>query len=532
MGKLKNIVIIKNNINLFSFICLLINVFSINDIARVDEDEDDNDEVPAVIEGVNEKFDLFSESPSKDADSIGMWSTSADWPLYAIHAAVLPNRKVITYGTGDGGNGRALQYNIWDPITGEHDTLAVQTNTNLFCSAQNVMVNGKLLITGGDKRPNGDGNTGIQQTNIYDPETNMMTFSENMKRERWYPTLITLPNGRMLVHGGRQTKTEGSLTPEVYNIQNGNYRSLNDARSEEIYTTDDKGKGWYYPRTFINNQGNAIFFVANKNNIYELKTKRRGEITEKFNIGDDTFSFTLPTAQFTPGKVLAFTKKKKVLIIDINKFTSDEIVGPNRTRIWSDATILADGKVLISGGATERQKLEYAVKEVDIFNPADQTWSVGAEAENARLYHSSAVLLPNGAVLVAGGGPPGPIKQRNAEVYYPPYLFTSNNKWAQRPIIDNKVKDSDYKKSINIKYTHNLSIKSVSLVKLGSTTHSYDMGQIFKSFKVDSNNGNVSIKGKYLKRSQLTPGYYMVFLIDSKGVPSEARIIKLGLLVK
>ena len=53
----------------------------------------------------------------------------------------------------------------------------------------------------------------------------------------------------------------------------------------------------------------------------------------------------------------------------------------------------------------------------------------------AALYHSSAILLPDGSVLVGGGGAPGPMINVNAEIYFPPYLFTANGALAPRPRI-------------------------------------------------------------------------------------------------
>ncbi len=54
----------------------------------------------------------------------------------------------------------------------------------------------------------------------------------------------------------------------------------------------------------------------------------------------------------------------------------------------------------------------------------------GASAPAASIYrgyHSTAILMQNGTLLSAGGGAPGPFSNQNAEIYYPPYLFTSVN---------------------------------------------------------------------------------------------------------
>ena len=63
----------------------------------------------------------------------------------------------------------------------------------------------------------------------------------------------------------------------------------------------------------------------------------------------------------------------------------------------------------------------------DIWNPATGAWTRGAAAQQARLYHSNAVLMPDASVLVMGGGAPGPQNNTNVEVYYPPYLFAAGS---------------------------------------------------------------------------------------------------------
>jgi len=493
-------------------------------------DEDQYNANNAARHGRIANIRLFDEQVTADAHLNGMWSTSFDWPLYAIHSAVLPNKKVITYGPIDSKSGRALNYNIWEPTSGNHSTLGIQTNTNVFCSAQNMLVNGKLLITGGDKRPNGPGGSGIRKSSLYDPTEDKMLNGGIMAKDRWYPTLTTMPDGRMLVHGGRISKDEAAITPEIYNPTTNTFTQLTSAESDDIYGI--KTKGWYYPRTFVNSSGKAVFFKGNHDGIFELDVNAnngKGSLVEKSNTGGENFRFYYPSVEFEPGKVLTFKANKATQVINTNTYKARTVASIPHERIWSVATILADGKVVVTGGATKRQKEENAVKSADIYDPVADKWTVGASAENSRLYHSSAVLLANGAVLIAGGGPPGPIYHKNAEIYYPPYLFTSSGDWATRPVITSGPAEITHKRKVRINYSHNRAIKTVTMLKLGSTTHSYDMGQWFKEVSFTTSNGVVSISSGSRRKNEMRPGYYMVFLIDDLGVPSEAHILKVKL---
>jgi hypothetical protein len=96
---------------------------------------------------------------------------------------------------------------------------------------------------------------------------------------------------------------------------------------------------------------------------------------------------------------------------------------------------LPDGKVLGTGGSSVENQLTGVNNSAEMWNPATGTWTQGASAVNARLYHGSALLLPDASVLIAGGGAPGPLKNLNAEIYYPPYLFDATGARAARPEI-------------------------------------------------------------------------------------------------
>ena len=96
-------------------------------------------------------------------------------------------------------------------------------------------------------------------------------------------------------------------------------------------------------------------------------------------------------------------------------------------RSYHNLTLLPDGTVLASGGesTSDGTSLAQAVLPAEIWNPDTETWTTVDALQNGRLYHSTALLLPDGRVLMAGGGalPGRAVDQKNAELYSPPYLF-------------------------------------------------------------------------------------------------------------
>ncbi len=97
-------------------------------------------------------------------------------------------------------------------------------------------------------------------------------------------------------------------------------------------------------------------------------------------------------------------------------------------RSFANATVLPPGFVVVNGGSTHVDDAgNAAVLQTEIWNPGSGQWTAAASAAIYRGYHSTAILMQNGALLTAGGGSPGPVANQNAEIYYPPYLFTSAN---------------------------------------------------------------------------------------------------------
>lgn len=475
-------------------------------------------------------------SGGPDAHRAGAWSPAVEWPLSAIHAILLPDGKVMTYGTdGAGRPSYSFSYDIWNPAKGlgpdSHTTLPVKTSTNLFCSAQTVLPwSGQVLITGGEENgfPGGAQNDAVNDVNLFDPDSATVTrMANSMAHARWYPTVTTLPNGEILVHGGRDDKpgSEPALVPEVYSPANG-WRRLTSAASTGLY-----GSGrWYYPRSWVAPNGKVFIVTKGDRGMWSLDPAGKGSVTRLGTYPGSTTSNATPAAMFDTGRILITTETGSASVIDINGASprvtpTDALRAP---RGWSDATVLADGQVLVTGGASQRQKLEHAIEYAEIWNPETGTWAKGASASKARLYHSTAMLLPDATVLTAGGGPPGPVVNLNAEIYHPPYLFKrdGSGELAERPRISS-VGDVRYGDPFAVDVADGAQISKVALVRTGSVTHSFDMDQRFMELDFEQSGGALTVAGPRNARVA-PPGQYMLFVFDDAGVPSEAKLLRLN----
>jgi hypothetical protein len=193
-------------------------------------------------------------------------------------------------------------------------------------------------------------------------------------------------------------------------------------------------------------------------------------------------------------------------------------------RSYHTLTVLPDGKVLATGGQTRTDGVDETtgVLPAEMWDPDTDTWKTMASSRRPRLYHSSAVLLPDGRVLLAGGGAYGLAKnERSGEIYSPPYLFK-----GPRPTVTSAPDTVHYGQSFSVDTPDAARIDKVSLVRMGTVTHNFDMDQRFLNLSMTAGSGSVTINGP-ANANLAPPGWYMVFLVDDEGVPSMGQIVQI-----
>jgi hypothetical protein len=465
------------------------------------------------------------------ANTTGVFGPAVTWPIIPIHVVLLPDGRVMNYGTNQiGQQGARLIYDVWDPTLGTqisaHLTLPNKTNSDIFCSAQSVMVSGAVLISGGDLTVNGQRNFAQNNTDVFSPSANTLTANTPMHYARWYGSLVSLPNGHLVIFGGKQNTVlfsppQPATTPEEYDPTTKVWTSLTGATSTAAFGNAN----WYYPRSYVG-PGGAIFVLSFDGTMYSVSTAGDGSITQ-YAVTAPPASASLPTIPFAPGKVLSLRTNQEVVVVDFSQpvpvVTQTDSI--DQLRFWANGTILADGTVLITGGSQVDNVLTGVAYQAQIWDPVTGHWTAGASATKPRLYHSISMLLPDATVLTGGGGAPGPVNNLNAEIYYPPYLYTSDGGSAVRPAIADatplRLKAGG---TISLTVGPTDSISRLTFVRTGSATHSYNSDQRFITLPFTQTGENL----KALLPSDSTvllPGYYMLFAFNQAGVPSAARIL-------
>lgn len=462
----------------------------------------------------------------------GAFGPIIGWPLIPLHAMLMPDGRVLSYGTDEQGQQTGLfVYDIWDPSRGtgadSHFVLPNTTGTDLFCSAQTLLpTTGEILLAGGDETVDGERNYGSAGTTVFDPSTDTMRAEAPMAWRRWYPTLVTMASGDVLVVGGRDTPTTPILTPELYTPGQG-WRALAGARSSAAFGAS--GMNWWYPRAFLTPRG-RVAVLTHTGGIHLLNPSGNGGITGAVAT-IPTGHRALPAVMYAPGKVLSVRSSRKVALVDLNPATPTvSLTGlVSQGRLWSNATVMADGRVVLTGGSTGLNQLTGVAYHAELWSPASGAWTRGASAQTERLYHSISLLLPDGTVLTGGGGAPGPATQLNAEIYYPPYLFRTDGsgQLAARPAITAAPTWLQRGQPFTAQVGAGQTIRRVTLVRTGSVTHSLDADQRHLELPF-SQAGSVLTVTAPASGFLAPPGAYLLFAIDAKGVPSVGRIVSLG----
>ncbi len=516
--------------------------------------------------------------PVKDA--AGSWSGVTPWPLVPINMALTSDGKIQSFGSVGGwgddttpydwtGNssvtqGGQMEVDVWDPV--EERTLANLRNgiipnttyTDLFCSMQvQNSHNHSTMTVGGDDGLGGNApNDAAIGVTSYSTNNGLQTEAP-MNFPRWYPTGSTMPNGDIVVQGGSLRGGPGGpgvLTPEIYTPDDGSgWKTLDGATSALAYGDGGGGNGpdenrWWYPRAFVA-PGSGNLFNISGTQMFELDPSGNGGTGELTSRGTlpagianqgalgNPVGATSTAAMYRPGKILQVgggwwgngggpDGANAGFTVDITGGTANPVIAATQPmkykRHWATSTILPDGDVLVTGGGRENNGNGGYVTNAEIWNPDTGNWTeVAVPYEHARLYHSAAILLPDGRVMMGGGGTPGPRNYTDVEYYSPSYLFDGNEP-AVRPVISSAPSKIGYGASFSAAATPGVS--RVTLVRNGSVTHGFNNDQNFQDLEFTQSGGTLSITAPE-DGTYAPPGAYMLFVFDANGTPSVAKIL-------
>jgi hypothetical protein len=193
-------------------------------------------------------------------------------------------------------------------------------------------------------------------------------------------------------------------------------------------------------------------------------------------------------------------------------------------RSFLNLTMLPDGNVLATGGETDRNggTIANAVYAAEMWSPTTLTWSTMSSMHTPREYHGTALLLPDGRVLVSGMGADfGNVPdEKSAEFFSPPYLFK-----GARPTISQAPTAIQHNVTFFVGTPDAANIASVALIRTGAVTHFFDQNERYLPLTFTQTTGGLNVTAP-VDANLAPPGFYMLFIVNSNGVPSVAPFVQ------
>jgi hypothetical protein len=498
--------------------------------------------------------------------TIGAWTGRISTPGLAINSILLPTGKILWfaypekdtwYQARTGQDPEAVNWAeayVFDPATGvsvrRDPPIDPGTNKpfNIWCAGQTLLRDGRVAVAGGNFKYYGAGGVnvyrGLDVVLTFNPFNETWTYQGRMQDGRWYPTLTELADGRVAIVAGLNKAGTGDdndielFTPSP---------DLNGVGSISGVGSAPFG---LYPHMFLGPDGNL-------HTIGPQKADSKIINTSNFSVSDTTplparrewgAATPLPSGPAGPTKLLVqggsdidltqgpagygtAPATKSTLIVDLA--TGAQTPGPPNIQARShlNTRILPDGTLLTIGGgsgAVENSLYANPVKTAEIYNPATGTWTETSAQADARTYHSTALVIPDGRVIsmgddrqeVSDNGPLGG-QLRTVEYYSPPYLYK-----GARPTISSAPAGAPYNVPVGVGTPDAAGVAKAVLLKLGATTHATDADQRSLELPVSQVAGGVQFTTPS-NPNAAPPGYYMLFLVNGQGVPSVASMIRL-----
>ena len=472
---------------------------------------------------------------SKNPAVSGQWGSPIPLGMVPIHAALLNTGQVLFWQYLNGQS----QYPgtiaiLFNPANNQVTNIPTAPTADFFCAGNTHLADGRVLIDGGLTGPLGEGVYGSPSATIFDPATGAFTTIPDMNWARYYPTNTSLPDGTQLVMSGENQYGSIVQQLEVYNPATNLFTAL--PYSANLPMASGQAAWEDYPRNFLLGSGNVL--VTNQNLFSFVFSPTTNTWSSQYNLNNPYRGHD--TGVVLPSPAGAANPLEQVMIIgggeNQGPYANTEVIdftqpnptwqyGPsmNVARHDMNAILLPDGTILVVGGAGQTGEYDDPIVYPEIYSPVTNSWTESANGQKGnRTYHSTALLLPDGRVISAGSDS-GNIYQSYAEIYSPPYLFN-----GAQPTITSAPGTIGYNTTFTITTPNDASISNVAFIREDATTHADHMDQRMLNL-VFSDLGNNTLQVTAPANSNLAPpGYYMLFIVNSSGVPSVAAVMRIA----
>ena len=377
-----------------------------------------------------------------------------------------------------------------------------------------------------------------EKSYVFNPADETYEKVSNLTLARWYPTLVTLSDGRVLAVSGLDRF--GRIIQgqnEIYDPATRVWKA--EPRLQRTFPT--------YPSLFLMPEGNLFYSGSNAG----YGSSSVGRTPGIWNLSDDSFKVVpglrdpglmetsatvlLPPAQAQRYMVIGGggignspLATRRIDIADLASPDPHFEPGPSLKQVtrYPNAVITPDNKVIIANGSRSyRGEQESDIYECLSYDPATNKLTPLAESTVGRNYHSEALLLPDGRIVTLGGNPlygnrddttPGYFEQR-IEIFSPPYLYH-----GRRPRLTGGPAAVHRGQTVLFDTPDARQIQTASLMRPSAVTHVTNSEQRSIALDLIRTPGGISVT--IPDSAGLAPsGWYMLFVTNGQATPSEAR---------
>ncbi len=521
---------------------------------------------------------------------------SVDTDILAIHAALLPTSAegdILCFGDWTNA-GPLTHWRLYHVGPASIDPYSSQDlgkpDTNAFCGGQAFLTDGRLILAGGTKAWPEDPDqmipeklhehhyNGERACWQYLPRTktwnrvhdlNFQPGSSSRGGGRWYPTLVTLPDGQVFAAGGHPAT--GYPDPNEEDTYNGRHNNNTPERYSPgaddwtLMTADVTAPGGTvndsYPRFHLLPSGGLFSDTKGDESPQRIFDPFTGHWTGPaiddsalpgfYSRGSDGTSVLLPLVppNYKPRVVVCNSPDPTAFRIDIDESqnpapNTNKWVGTvgrqgsaaGKRRNHCCAVLLPTGQVFLSGGVTpsgQENVPNTPVLEPELYTPG-MNWTTGAFSENeewatieepatvGRGYHSVALLLPDGRVWTAGSTEGFGETEKRIEIFSPSYVGQARPTLAEAP------PSVSYGQQFPVTVGQGNQIQRVALMRCGSITHAFDSDQRYVGLNFTQEGTSLTVTAPP-NPDVAPPGFYMLWVINTQGRPCHlAKFVRLS----
>lgn len=493
--------------------------------------------------------------------STGWQVLPGDSEVLAVHAAMLHTGKILYFSGDEHDHNQHMEGELDHTRLFNCSTLEVEPasspTTDVFCAGHAILGDGRVLVAGGtesfphDMETMHEGFTGLRDTWIFRPGSETWVHAADLSHEpgkntgggRWYPTLLTLPDGRVLAVGGIPMQIDTRMfnnAPEAFRPN-----PAPQGKWTLIGGDDPANEVANYPRMHVLPEGRVFSATPAKgggNRRLNASTAGWADVcappSDGFYRGSRFTSVLLPllpSRRHRP-RVLSIGGSQP-LVLDLGAASATWVPTAPRTlagsprRIHVNAVILPTGDVFVCGGVTASgdDSDSKGVLRAELYRPTTNRWVTLEAATVVRNYHSVALLMPDGRVWTAGSNHNGAQsfpepnvdnRELRIELYEPPYVGQS------RPEIAAVPSAITCGAEFTVETPQANSIARVALIRTGSVTHGFNPDQRYVGCRFErSGPGRLEVSAPP-NSAIAPPGYYLLFVVTANRVPSVGRFVQ------